>query len=208
MAGAGVELNTSMIRLAELEQRAAALDSTGLETTSASAHYKSRSGMACKKFIKVSVCVLAGSLLPSGLAISWGPGNDKAEARDVLAKASVAQQPKRLFADAGDDAEWVHRYCRVEWQVVSIIKPAVHRSDGGLNGDYRSQMTEKYFEEERLRPTLAGRIAHERSEAHDRSAALGTQRPQPVPRSRPQGPGLRPAALAVTSNKTPFQLSN
>jgi hypothetical protein len=70
----------------------AAMDSTGLETTSASAHYQSRSGIARKKFIKVSVCVLAGSLLPSGLAISWGPSNDKAEASDVLAKARLAQR--------------------------------------------------------------------------------------------------------------------
>jgi hypothetical protein len=122
----------------------AALDSTGLETTSASAHFVSRSGRKRKQFIKVSVCVLAGSLLPSGLSLSWGPGNDKAEAADVLAKASVAQQPgrpQRLFADAGYDAEWVHEFCHDEWQVESIIKPAVHRSDGGLNGTYRSQMT-------------------------------------------------------------------
>jgi hypothetical protein len=123
----------------------AAMDSTGLETTSASAHYQSRSGIARKKFIKVSVCVLAGSLLPSGLAISWGPSNDKAEASDVLAKARLAQRPQRLFADAGYDAEWVHRYCREEWQVESIIKPAVHRSDGGLNGAYRSQMTNEHL---------------------------------------------------------------
>lgn len=124
----------------------AAIDSTGLETTSASAHYKTRSGKQRKKFIKVSVCVLAGSLLPSGLAISWGPSNDKSEAREVLAKASNSSRPARLFADAGYDAEWVHRFCREDWQTESIINPAVHRSDGQLNGKYRSQMTRTELE--------------------------------------------------------------
>jgi hypothetical protein len=123
------------------EAKDVAIDSTGLETTSASAHYQTRTGRQRKKFVKLSVCVLAGSLIPSGLMVSWGPSNDKAEAADVLAKASVAQQPKRLFADAGYDAEWVHRFCREDWKVESVIKPAVHRSDGGANGKYRSQMT-------------------------------------------------------------------
>jgi hypothetical protein len=125
------------------EAKDAAMDSTGLETTSASAHFQTRSGRQRKKFIKLSVCVLAGSLLPSGLAVSWGPSNDKSEAADVLAKASVAHQPKRLYADAGHDAEWVHQFCRKDWNVESIIKPAVHRSDGGANGEFRSQMTQE-----------------------------------------------------------------
>lgn len=125
----------------------AAIDSTGLETTSASAHYQSRSGRQRKKFIKVSVCVLAGSLLPSSVALSWGPGNDKSEAGEVLAKASVVHQPQKVFADAGYDAEWVHEFCRKDWQVESVIKPAMHRSDGGLNGEYRSQMTAETLKE-------------------------------------------------------------
>lgn len=125
------------------EAKEVAMDSTGFETTSASAHYQTRTGRQRKKYIKLSVCVLAGSLIPSGLMVSWGPSNDKVEAADVLTKASVAQQPKRLFADAGYDAEWVHQFCRKDWKVESIIKPAVHRSDGGANGEFRSQMTEE-----------------------------------------------------------------
>jgi hypothetical protein len=119
----------------------AALDSTGLETTSASAHYRTRSGKARKKFIKVSVCVLAGSLLPSSVVLSWGPSNDKCEAIELLAKASGVNRPQRVFADAGYDAEWIHEYCREEWQVESVIKPVMHRSDGSLTGQYRAQMT-------------------------------------------------------------------
>ena len=86
---------------------------------------------------------MTGSLLPASVVASWGPANDKQEAPELLAKSTTAVQPQRLFADAGYDAEWVHAYCREEWQVESVIKPAMHRSDGGLNGRYRSQMTEE-----------------------------------------------------------------
>lgn len=119
----------------------AAIDSTGMETTSASAHYRARSGKTCKKYVKLSICVMAGSLLPSSVVASWGPYNDKREAPDLLVKASTVNRPKKLFADAGYDAEWVHEYCRDDWGVESIIKPAIHRSDGGHGGKYRSQMT-------------------------------------------------------------------
>ena len=51
---------------------------------------------------------MIGSLLPSSVALSWGPGNDKSEAPEVLAKAANVNRPAVLFADAGYDAEWVH----------------------------------------------------------------------------------------------------
>lgn len=114
-----------------LVEEEAAIDSTGMETTSASAHFQSRSGKKRAKYVKLSVCVLVGSLIPSGLSISWGLGNDKSEAPDVLAKAATSSKPKTLYADAGYDAEWVHEFCQEDWQVESIIKPAVHRTDGG-----------------------------------------------------------------------------
>lgn len=118
-----------------------AIDSTGLETTSASAHYRTRTGRKRKQYIKTSLSVVCGLLLPVGLVVDWGPCNDKAEASDLLKKTAAAVQPKSLFADAGYDAEWVHRFCREHWGVRSFIKPVVHRKDGGLNGRYRSQMT-------------------------------------------------------------------
>lgn len=130
-----------------LDAEEAAIDSTGMETSSASAHFQSRSGKKRTKYVKLSVCVLAGSLIPSGLAVSWGPCNDKVEAAEVLSKAATSSQPKTLFADAGYDAEWVHQFCREDWLVESVINPAVHRTDGGLNGTYRSEMTAKTLKE-------------------------------------------------------------
>lgn len=123
----------------------AALDSTGLETTSASAHFQSKTGRKRSRYVKVSVCVMASTLIPSSVVLGWGPSNDKHEAPELLAKASTVNQPQVLYADAGYDAEWVHQFCHDTWKVESIIKPAVHRSDGGLNGSHRSKMTEEHL---------------------------------------------------------------
>lgn len=124
-----------------------AIDSTGLETTSASAHFKARSGRKGTKYVKLSICVMTGSLLPASVVAGWGPSNDKRDAPELLAKSATAVQPKRLFADAGYDAEWIHEYCRDDWQVESVIKPAVHRSDGTFGGRYRSRMTQKALQD-------------------------------------------------------------
>jgi Transposase DDE domain len=133
--------------LAELVQavagpgEAVAIDSTGVETPSASAYFQTRRGTKRKKYVKLSVCVLCGSMSPAALAVSWGPCNDKAVARELLEKSKAAVQPRTLFADAGYDAEWVHQYCRDGWGVASWIPPAVHRADGQINGKHRSKMT-------------------------------------------------------------------
>ncbi len=125
------------------EPQEVAIDSTGMETTSASAHDKTRSGQKRRQYVKLSVCVVCGSLLPAGLVVGWGPRNDKAEARALMDETSAVVQPDTLFADAGYDAQWVHAYCRDDWGVESWIKPAVHRRDGKLNGKYRSKMTKQ-----------------------------------------------------------------
>jgi len=118
-----------------------AIDSTGVDSTSASAYFCTRSGRRRKKYVKLSLCVTCGTMLPASLVLSWGPCNDKAVARPLLEKARAVLQPKTMFADAGYDAEWVHEYCRDDWGVKSWIPPAVHRKDGGINGKYRSKMT-------------------------------------------------------------------
>lgn len=120
-----------------------AIDSTGVETTAASAYFKTRSGTTRKKYVKLSVCVLCGSMMPTSVVASWGPCNDKAVVKPLLVKSRAVIQPRTLFADAGYDAEWVHQYCRDDWGVTSWIPPAVHRADGKINGKYRSKMTRR-----------------------------------------------------------------
>jgi len=126
-------------------QGAAAMDATGLETTTASAHFQSRSGRQRRKWVKVSTIVLCGSLLPLGLVLDWGPNNDKCQAQALLAKASETTLPAKLYADAGYDAEWVHDQCRLEWGVESVIKPARQGADGSRRGFWRSRMSADYL---------------------------------------------------------------
>lgn len=135
-----------------------AMDATGLESGSASTYFQTRSGRARQRWVKLSVCVLCGSLIPAGLVVGWGPCNDKTQAMAVLEKtraACGATTPRRLFADAGYDASYLHAYCRDDWGVASWIKPAVHRRDGRLNGEHRSKMTPR-----RLKANGYGRRWH------------------------------------------------
>jgi hypothetical protein len=128
------------------EPRAAAMDATGLETTTASAHFQCRRGGPRRKGVKVSTIILCGSLLPMSLVMDWGPTNDKCQAERLMTKAQKGAMPDVLYADAGYDAEWVHAQCREEWGAESVIKPAGHRADGKRNGIWRSGMSKNYLE--------------------------------------------------------------
>jgi len=127
------------------EPSAAAMDATGLETTTASAHFQCRRGGQRRRWVKISAVVLCGSLLPLGLVMAWGPTNDKCQAQALIAKAQTAAVPDKLYADAGYDAEWIHVQCREQWGVESVIKAAVRRADGQLGGRWRSGMTDNYL---------------------------------------------------------------
>jgi magnesium-transporting ATPase (P-type) len=89
----------------------AAMDAIGMEPSTARAHNRTRAGKARKAYLKVSVIVMCDCLLLAGLVISCGPTNDKADAAELLELARAKVQPKRLLADAGYDAEWVHEFC-------------------------------------------------------------------------------------------------
>ena len=125
---------------------AAAMDSTGLSTSTASEYFRSRTGNRCNQWVKLSVIVLCGSLFPVGLELSLGPSNDRVQARALVEQAQHVAQPKRLYADAGYDAEWLHEECRDHWGVESVIKPLNHRTGGTRSGRWRSLMSPEYLE--------------------------------------------------------------
>jgi len=127
------------------EPTAAAMDATGLETTTASAHFQCRRGGQRRKWVKISTIILCGSLLPMSLVMDWGPTNDKCQAQDLIGKAQSVAMPDTLYADAGYDAEWIHVQCRQVWGAESVIKPAMHRADGKRNGIWRSGMSKNYL---------------------------------------------------------------
>lgn len=137
---------------------AVAMDATGLETTLASTHFMTRKGEQRRKWLKLSMTVVCGTIFPLGLVVDWAPNNDKCQAADLLTKSQTAagsQQPQRLYADAGYDADWIHQRCHQDWGVQSFIKPIRHRADGSLGGTYRSKMTKR-----RLRKNGYGRRWH------------------------------------------------
>lgn len=127
------------------EPRAAAMDATGMETTTASAHFQCRRGGQRRKWAKISTIILCGSLLPMSVVMAWGPTNDKCQAKELLTKAQQVAMPDTLYADAGYDSEAIHVQCREEWGAESVIKPARHRADGRRNGIWRSGMSQNYL---------------------------------------------------------------
>jgi hypothetical protein len=124
---------------------AVAMDATGLATSTASEYFRSRTGTRCHQWVKVSVMVLCGSLLPVGLAVGLGPSNDRRQAATLLTQAQAVSRPSTLYADGGYDAEWIHVQCREQWGVESVIKPLNHRADGTRSGRWRSGMSEEYL---------------------------------------------------------------
>ena len=131
-----------------VEQRPApaAMDSTGLSTTSASAYFQTRGGARHRRYVKVSAMVRCGSLLPLALVVDHGPSNDRVQVPELLRQAQAAGRVERLYADAGYDAEWIHARCRQDWGVESLIKPNGQRADGTRNGRWRATMSPEHLQ--------------------------------------------------------------
>jgi hypothetical protein len=140
--------------VADIGQRAAAqgsndvvvaMDATGLSRTTVSDYFCSRRGRRFRRWVKVAVVVVAGSLLPVALTVDLKPTHDCAQARTLLAQARAVAQPARLYADAGYDAEWIHEHCREAWGVESVIPAVPRRADGTAGGKWRGQMSPQYL---------------------------------------------------------------
>ncbi len=128
-------------------QTALAMDATGLARTTVSDYFTSRRGRKFRRWVKVAVVVVAGSLLPAALVVDLKPTHDCVQARSLLAQVQAANQPQRLYADAGYDAEWIHEHCREQWGVESVIPSVPRRADGTAGGKWRSQMTPEYLQQ-------------------------------------------------------------
>ncbi|HEX4647151.1 MAG TPA: IS5 family transposase [Verrucomicrobiae bacterium] len=126
-------------------QQAAAMDSTGLDTTSPSAYYESRRGRRHRSYVKLSTIVLCGSLFPLAVVLDRGPSNDRVQVPALLDQAQAVGQPTQLLADAGYDAEWIHARCREQWGVESLIVPNGQRADGQRNGRWRALMSTEHM---------------------------------------------------------------
>jgi len=124
-----------------------AMDSTGLTGSTASDYYQKRTGRRIRRWIKVSVMVACGSLLPLALVADVRSTNDCTHAALLLTQAQAVLQPRRLYADAGYDAEWIHQRCRQEWGVESVIPAIARRADRQVGGYWRAQMKPAYLKQ-------------------------------------------------------------
>lgn len=129
-----------------------AVDSTGVETSSASAHFVSRSKRERGGYVKLSLLVACTSIVLVSLVTSIGPCNDLCEANELLWRASSRCSPNWLLADSGYDAEWVHAFARSAWDARSHIPPVPKSKDGSIKsgpGRIRSGRVRPYLYGER-----------------------------------------------------------
>jgi hypothetical protein len=130
-----------------------AIDSTGVETSSASAHFVSRAKRKREGYVKLSLAVACTSILLVSLVISVGPCNDLCEASEVLWKASGRCTPDWTLMDKGYDAERMHTFC-ASWGATSYIPPVAKTKDGTIkSGEGRMRCAQH-------RPYFAGKRWH------------------------------------------------
>lgn len=120
----------------------AALDGTGLEVTSASAHFVSRSGRERTRFVKVMLGVLCAAVMPMALVVDWGPSHDLRQAWVLREKMRATCRPTMLFGDGAFDSEVWHRANWQEWKVPSSAPATVKSKDGHVGGFYRAAFAE------------------------------------------------------------------
>lgn len=117
----------------------AALDSTGLHATGASAYFEQRSGKSAA-FVKLSAVIACAMVLPCSMVLTWGRSNDMTQGPDVVRKASLSVRPAVLYADAGYDGERLHELCREQLGIRSYIPPVPKTRDGTIRSKHRSTM--------------------------------------------------------------------
>jgi len=130
---------------AQASPKDAAMDGTGLAGSSSSEYFRRRSGRRIRRWVKLSVMILCGNLLPTALVVDSKPTNDCRHGQELISQAQSIIRPERLYADAGYDAEPIHQRCRQQWGVESVIQPVQRRADGQRGGQWRAQMSPEYL---------------------------------------------------------------
>ena len=116
----------------------AAADGTGMETTSASAHFVSRAGRRRTKFVKLMIGVLCATVIPCALVVDWGPSHDMRQAWALREKLRATTKPTWLWGDGAFDCEAWHQANWEGWGVKSYAPTTVKSHDGRVSGFYRN----------------------------------------------------------------------
>jgi hypothetical protein len=136
--------------IAKQQPQDAAMDGTGLEVTSASAHFVSRAGRSRTRFVKVMLGVLCAAVIPVSLVVDWGPSHDMKQAWTLREKMQSTCTPTMLWGDGAFDAERWHQANWEGWGVPSYAPTRVMSNDGHVHGLYRKAFSE-------MRPNEYGR---------------------------------------------------
>lgn len=123
----------------------AAIDGTGLETSSASAHFVSRAGRRRSKFVKLTLVALCGAMVPCALVVDWGPSHDMKQAWEARDKLKRSTKPTWLWGDGAYDCEAWHE-ANWRWGVPSYAPTAVKSADGRVGGFYRQAFVQPVAE--------------------------------------------------------------
>ena len=130
--------------LAGGRRRDAAMDSTGIEVTNASAHFVSRKGRKRGRFMKLCMVVVCGLLIPASLHLEWGPRDDHTHAKRLATAACKATAIGVLWCDKGYDSEGFHEHC---WETLGVLSYAPPRQREGqelVGGAKRTLMKEHW----------------------------------------------------------------
>lgn len=163
------DILTELVRVAATpDDDEVAMDSTGLGVTVASVYYDDvrrekaeraarntlekradRDHEAARRqrekrynapFVKLSVAVLCGSMLPVAVVASMGRSNDNVQSYQVVAELAARAKVRTLYADTGYDSESLHEWCRERHGIESIIPPVPKTKDGRIKTPYRALM--------------------------------------------------------------------
>lgn len=142
------------IGLLKERSKLAAIDSTGMETRHASRYYTGRckrhQGHYKHRFPKLSAICDASNHLLLGMVIDRGPKLDYAEDESTVLNALSRQKFEILIADAGYESERLHKLCREQLDIQSIIPTTQRgrpREDGkskAVTGYYRKLMQKNF----------------------------------------------------------------
>lgn len=132
-----------VLREAGLEDAAVetAADSTGMQMGVASEYYRTRRVAAgrARRYVKLSVMLVCGALLPAAIVADFGPTVDMVQMPALMRQTRERTRPTLLLADKGYDAEWVHTVCREEWGAMSVI-PVRRQAGCRVRSKYRKTL--------------------------------------------------------------------
>lgn len=116
-----------------------AVDSTGLSTSSASAHFVARSGRKHRHYVQLTLGATVGSQLVAAVRARHGPHGD---ARHLIPALQQAQtngvRIREVLADRGYDSFRNHAWCRRQG-FLAWIPPVVRSCSGAIGGVDRTR---------------------------------------------------------------------